>query len=561
MFLHPPEELVGPTWSANLIPSFSDAQHLAANGQSDAPRVPGFLTQARVAVELRPDNPLALARLAQAAQAAGYTTDAVEYARKAMDAGLDASQPGAVHAAMTILAACGQARDAAMLIDDPRASRVPVAVRVRAAAAAGEFDAAQRLPGIEGSPDALQVITWIRTEQGDFRGAIAAGREAERGGAGGVTLYVNLAFAHAALGNHRKAVRLARQARGLSPTDRRVAFRLVHYLKLAGKHDEAFVVLESLGDPEHPDIELALGLARALSDDGSVSAAHSVLQRARASREWAFADDVQRAELTANLALLRWMTRRERADSSRREIIRALEASDYESLGIAYLLMNVMRMPEHADELARVIGRLESRHDEKDLLGLRTLLAILVRDAGAAVAYSRAWAQHDLFNPHAAAAATLLIGEVGGDFHEAGELGLATCRRVPHDVMLLNNTALVLAMDGRLELAESLLARGRRQAGDTVYLSATQGLVDLLAGRTERGREGYGRALEMAEDADDEALCARVTLYAAFAEQAAGAESTVGDPASLMESEAMKKWRDLPLFWIAWERLKREAAA
>ena len=525
MFLQPPEELAGPSWSMNLVPSFS--AHFAAFSEAASDDAPGFLLQARSAVERLPESAIAAARLAQAAQAAGITDEAAEQARRAIELGLHDQAPGAVHAAMTLLATVNSARDALPLLDDPRAASVPVGVRVRAAAAAGEFDAAEHLRGVEASPDALAVITWIRAERGDYHGAIRAGRLAELGGAGGVTLFANLGFAHAGSGNLDKAVRFARQARALSPNDRCLGLTLARYLHLAGRHDDEMKVLESLRVGERLDTELALAIAKALTYVGRTADASRVLERTRQSQEWALADKTRRAELTANLALLRWITRRDRAESSLKEILRSLKDCDYESLGVAYLLINLMRTPAHADELERVIGRLATRHPEGELHGLRLLLAILKRETDEAVRQSEAWARNDLFSPFAAANATMLVGEVEGDFEGATAIGVAALQRAPHDPMLLNNTAFVAAMDSQLDLAQRLVIRGLARSRADVHLTATQGLIDLLCGRAESGRANYRRAEVLAQSLGDQALAARVVLYAAFAEQAARSRSHV----------------------------------
>jgi len=558
VFLQPPEELVGPNWSLNVTPTLFPSWPESVRAP-EPPQPPNFLRRARLIADEHPQSAVALARFAQAAQSVGDVTTATEHARRALDLGLDQAEFGAIHAAMTLLSSYAQTQPLVSLVDDPRAQTVPVATRVRAAVAAGEFDAAQRIAGIESSPDALSVIAWVRTEQADFRGAISAGRAATRDGGGGVTLYANLAYAHAALGNHTQAIRLARQAWSLSSGDRRLGLGLAKYLQFSGKDAEAFAVLSALQRRAGMDIELALATAQARTDRGDLTEAHRVLQRIRASGEWAVADTVRRAELTANLALLRWITHRDKATSSLREILRALESCDYQSVGIANLSLNLMTTPEHADELARILGRLETRHPQDALLRLRMLLAILQREPSTAVEYARAWASTDLFNPFAAATAASLVGEVAGNFDEAVDIGLATLRRVPTDPMLLNNTAFVAAMAGRLPLARQLVRRALRKSPRSVYLTATQGLIDLLDGRPTRGRARYLEARRMAERAKDSALVTRVVLYAALAERAAGVDSEFGDPAQILEEQDPTPWCELPMFWIAAERLKRES--
>jgi len=47
-------------------------------------------------------------------------------------------------------------------------------------------------------------------------------------------------------------------------------------------------------------------------------------------------------------------------------------------------------------------------------------------------------------------------------------------------------------------------------------------------------------------------------LYGAFAERAAHTDATFGDPEVLLGADDITAWRELPLFWIASERVKRE---
>lgn len=69
-----------------------------------------------------------------------------------------------------------------------------------------------------------------------------------------------------------------------------------------------------------------------------------------------------------------------------------------------------------AEKVAAVIGRLESRHEPNDLLGLRMQLAVLQHDTQNAVAYAERWARTDIFNPVAASLAVHLMADVAGRY-------------------------------------------------------------------------------------------------------------------------------------------------
>ena len=201
-------------------------------------QLPGYLLRARAAVTTHPHNSLAYARLAQAAQASDQVEEALQAARRAMDLGLDAEEPSAVHAALAVLEAHGHGSELAPLLDDRRSGQLPTNLRLRAAIAGGEHAAAISIlsdpqAASQISPDALSLLTWLHLERGEFPQAVAAGRRAQWASAAGVALYANLGYAHAALGQLSKAIKLTRQAQALAPLHRGVGLNLALYVKLA----------------------------------------------------------------------------------------------------------------------------------------------------------------------------------------------------------------------------------------------------------------------------------------------------------------------------------------
>ena len=261
-------------------------------------------------------------------------------------------------------------------------------------------------------------------EQSEFSQAITTGRRAQALGGAGVVLYANLGYAHAALGQLAKAIKLTRQALALAPQHRGVALNLVRYLVLAGEGEQALQLLERLRADAPTDIQLALATANVLANDARIEDARRLLQRVRASQEWAVADTTPRAELDANLAMLRWRTSQADADSTITAVRRALGACDYESLSIAYLLTNLIVRSEQDELLASVIDRLQARHSRAELGGMLMLLAVLRHDAPGALRCAKTWTHDDPLNPSAAAFAALLVTDLEGDFAQAVEIGL-----------------------------------------------------------------------------------------------------------------------------------------
>jgi len=567
MILNLPPQLAGGARLQILEPSWSSPHTLS--GTPDASLdVPGggtphgYLLRARRALDANSHSPLAYARLAQAAQAAGESEEAVKAARRALELALEDQHVPAAHAGIIVLEAHGLGSELARLMDDPRAGHLPVNLRLRAAIAAGEHAAALSILAdprsmSASSADALSLLTWLHLQRGEYRQAVAAGRRAQAAGAAGVALYVNLGYAHAALGDLPKAIKLTRQAVALAPTGRAACLNLVLYHKLAGEHEAALACLERLRDGQEMDVQLALATAAVMVYAGQHEQARRVLQRVRASAEWAHADGMRRAALEANLAFLRWKTGTANAHTTISSLRRALSANDYQSLSIAYLLCNLLMSSEHAPLLASVIERLQARHDAAELAGMRMVLALLKHDAPAALQLAREWSARDVLNPNVASFATFLICDLEGDFPQAAELGVRALARAPSHLTLLNNTAYALALAGDPHRAGRLLDGVRGSGEQRVEIIATRALVALMSGQVERGLDGYRRAWDLALAQDDVPLADRVAANAVLACRRAG----LSDPA-VLDQQLLQRLaaasRSRPGSWVLAERIRRE---
>lgn len=569
MILNLPPQLAGGARLQTLDPSWNHPPTPPTTSEttfdpSEGPSCNSSLRLARDAAKQHPQNPLAHARLAQAAQAAGEIEEATGAARRALTLALDTANAPAAHAAITVLNATGHGDELTVLVDDPRAAHLPQTLRAGAAIAAGELSAALGVltdlaDTASDSPQTLSLLTWLHIKRGEYRQALTSGRRAQRAGASGLALYTNLGYAHAALGNLPQAIKLTRQALTLAPAHRAVALNLVLYHKLSGQQDEALALLDRLRDGGDLDIQLALATAAVMAYAREHDDARRVLQRVRASAEWAHATASRRAHLEANLAFLRWKTGAADDHTTITSMRRALIATGYQSVSIAYLLCNLLIHSRDASLLANIIDRMRKHHDLGELAGMRMALALLEQDPVETLRLAVEWSETDVLNPNAASYAVLLTADLTGDYRQAAEFGLRALARAPSHLTLLNNTVFALALAGEHVRARRIIDTVK-DAGDLVVeITATRGLVALMAGEAECGLHGYRDAWDLARAKGDEQLADRVAINAVLACHTAGlGVPVILDDALLARFAATVRSR--AGFWVLAVRLQRELA-
>lgn len=519
---------------------------------------PSFLVSARRTTDEYPDNALAWARRAQAEQAAGDIQEAVTAAERAFHLALAQQLTSALQAALVILVADDHTEPLRILLDDDRAGWVPTDLRVRAAAELDEFDAALSMAK-DTSVETLQLLAWVHLKRHAFHKAISALRMAQRQGAAGPALLTNLGYAHAALGNIDKAIRITRQAAALSPRDRLIGFNLAGYHRAIGDFDGALDAVKQLQLGSQPDFELALAMAEILTAASRSEQALRVLQRVRTSQQWTTASALRRCELEANLALLRWMTNREADQAAIKAVLGALKDCDYQSVAVAYMLLNLVRRPDQGQMLQHVIEELTIRHPQSELHGLRMHLAVLQHAPELAVEHAVAWSDAEPLNPLAAALAVHLLSDLAGRFEEAADLGERAVARNPASALLANNTAYAMALAGRPEQAQRVLASLGSEIGRSpVVHAATQALIDLMRGERAKGLHGYREARELAEKCGDEPLAWLVKLNMALAINQLPDDDKDTYLAELLPLDIPSEWAQRSDFWITGQRLRKE---
>lgn len=482
---------------------------------------PSFLVSARALAERSPDSPAALARLAQAEQAAGNGQTAVSAAYRVLEME-DSSPdlPAAVSAIQILLTADEHSVDERLINRIPGDGEVKRVLGARLAVRRGELERALDRLGDASSSDALAIKAWILLERGKFAEAIGVLRKAVRQGPN-ASLLANLGYAYAAIGARDKAVKVTLQARKLDPSSRLIVMNLVSFYRAGGDIPAAIAELQKLRGEAPDDVRLHIAEADLRLAIGDDAGAAKVLTRARTSHLWVVANTIERAELETNLAFLRLRRGELTPDEMRAEVAKQLQRVDYESLDIASMLPTLCRTVRERDTLAFLLRELELHHRDGGLEPLRLQLAFLECDFETAADRAIAWAKADIFNPDAAAAAVLFLCDVRSAYDEAATLGVQAFKRSPASMGLLNNAAYALTLAGRLEDAKKLAEAGR---DEDVHLRATRALIDILSSRIEQGIAGYRAAFDAAQANGDDTLAFLVWMNGMIALRRVGLE-------------------------------------
>lgn len=500
-FVSPP---MGPPVPAGATTSFLD--------EPGPVTVPGYLAIARAHADTASTSPTALARLAQAELSAGGVDAAVSAATAVLDLAHSDADPSAEFAAVQVLRAAGAPQKARDHIGEASGTdEVGRSFRARLAIECGDLDDAAVLVADVTTFDGLFVKGWLAMQAAEYPRAIGVFRQATRVAGPMPDVLTNMGYAYAALGHLRHAISATRQAQALAPHKRMIAFNLVSFYLAVGEYEAAAEALVPLQRVFPDDVEIALASAHISLRANDRNGANKILQRARTSKSWATAPLVRRAELEANLALLRWFTGRHSLDAARKIVLNQLALTDYQSMPMASLLPALL--PGFSDRglLETLLTRLESRHNATSLLFLRVHHAILRQDAQAAVSLAVEWAQSDPFNPVAAGLAIQLLGDLAGELARAIELGRDAITRAPGDALLLNNLAYVLALNGQTREARAVLNKVTTPDVSPAVI-ATRGLIDLLSANIAAGIAGYERAGELAVEQGKEKLAQLAAL-------------------------------------------------
>lgn len=502
---------------------------------------PAFVRSARGLVDRHPTSAAALAKLSQAELAWDHAVEAVAAARAALQQSqADPDLSVVVSSAVTLIASGegAEAEKTLSLLDLDGPARVLFAT---AAADRHDFDLALERLADDESVEATSLRAWVFLCRGQHAAAVRTYREVLRKAGPSPATLTNLGVAHAALGELRRAILVTRQALTMRPSQLgRVGLNLSAYYLWAGDVERALDVLRGLREQRPHDIEPAFaeaGVHLAIRDS---QAALRVLRKARTSL-WAYASEVQQAELTSNIVFVEWHLGRSSREKAAEIILRELTRIDFASLRIAGMVPTFLRHFSDVDQFRRLLAKLRLRHPEAGLQKFEVHLAMLERRFEDATTLATEWASQTPLDPDAATAATFLLADVRGDYDEAVRIGQETLRRLPAELRLANNVAYALALAGRPKEARHYIVDV-----DTPQHLATYALVQIASGRVEEGRADYERAAEMATRSGDGELADLVRLNAALAlAQFTGERST--DPTAAIGADA----EDSPVYALA----------
>jgi tetratricopeptide (TPR) repeat protein len=502
------QQLAAPRLLRSLPPFLGPASEDTALPFDRPELPPSFVTTARALVDRNPGSATALARLAQAEQAAGNGDEAIAAARAALAQARRQPDQAATLAAIIVLEGTDHARDAEDELDRLTVDGPLGVVHARLAADRGAYEEALRRLGSHDSSDAWALRGWINLKQREFRAAIACFRRTMRIAGPSPSVLTNVGLAHAALGERKRAIAETRQALFLVPSQtNRVGFNLASYYLAGGEFEGALAIVRSLQEQRPRDIQPLFAEARIHLSMGRTEQAQRPLRRARTAL-WAYLTDVERAELEANLAFLEWHLDGLSTRAAAAKVIRELQRIDYRSLRIAGMLPVLLPHFSDVGLFNTLLAQLRKAHPREPLDALEVHRAVLERRFDDAADHAARWARQSVFDAEPAITATLLLCDVACDFESAIEIGRLALRRTPAATVLQNNLAYALALAGRPDDA-----RRHMPVGDTPHEIATRALIALRAGNVEAARRGYTAAFSAAKASRDPVLPALVALH------------------------------------------------
>jgi Flp pilus assembly protein TadD len=530
----PPPTFAAPTFDAlDLIPHDG---------------TPDYVLGARQFAENHRDSAAALVQLAQAEQSIGENQAALSAAGRALSLiGRQGDDP-LVFATLQVLLGCGRGDLAIKALPRIKSDEVRNLLRARLAIEEGKLDEAGRLLEKLESSDALATQGWIQMELNEYARAIHLFRQAISNRGATAPVLMNLGYAHAALGSRAKAIKSTKQALALAPEDEAIAFNLVSFYAANGDLDAARGELARLREAHPTRLRFDVAEADLYLRADEPEQAYAILRRARQSALWAYAEHIELAELEANLAFVEWRLGKERRKTAAKKVIEQLQRTEFHSLDIAGLLPALLSTSEDAAAVEDLYKSLADVHARNTLLFLETHVAIVQCKFRRATELAVMWAEKEIFSSHAAGVAVYLLADVSADFDKAFDLGTRALRIAGSTDELLNNLAYAYALAGDLTQARELLSD---RPADSVFLTATEGLVEVLSGNTKRGLALYDAAYELAqEQGGDRDLPTMVRLNQALALHRAGVEN--------LSLDLPEGWQHHP-YWVLFKEAAERA--
>jgi tetratricopeptide (TPR) repeat protein len=338
--------------------------------------------------------------------------------------------------------------------------------------------------------------------------AIGSLREAARAGVRFPAIHHALGVAYAQKGDLRKAIRSFSMALNLAPTMKETVHAFSDALLRFDEHERAISILRNyLEREESESLETREILVRAYFELGRHREARTELEKM-----WEIANkkkDVPAKVSATILSNIGFCFAVEKNKDAEAYFKRALTCSDeepfvYTNLGRWYL--SQQRFEESTSVLLSGRKKFPSNQD------IRLLLGISYEHTGHFDAAARELIHLISTEQQPPAAAYALLGFVLSGRKREPELAeniLETgYKRYPNHHGIANNYAYVLLLQGKVELAKAVLESQSWQNDtvDSVYLTATLGLLRLWQGSIKEGQARYQEAEKIA------ALLGKATL-------------------------------------------------
>jgi tetratricopeptide (TPR) repeat protein len=490
--------LAGPTEAISAGPESLQAVLPGDNNPELATEgVTAIVDQAMSLVERNPESPAALARLSQAQLATRRLRDARRTARRVLSNEAAPSDPPSLVAAAIVLAATGNREEAESAFASLKEGQF---AHLFAQLAVERGDLGTALSRLKSATDSVScgLRGWIEVQQHKYRESVQSFREVVKAGSASPEIFINLGYAYGALGSTRKAIRATQTALGMAPASRTAAFNLAAFYGAAGDRDSALRALEHARRFHPNELAPRLAIASVYARFSDLSGAERELRNAQQDRPRWSTNPKDNSLLSANLIAIRQAQGTITAEEAYRSVRDILHRSNYENLGIARLLPHWMNSTRLANDSENLLRALEQHHSASKLGAFRTRCAYLRLDFERAITEARCWMTDEPFDAGAVMMLTFLLSEVGGAIPEAERIGQIGLRRMPSEIVIRNNLAFALAMEGKLNEARSVL--GVLFDGEEPYCLATAGLIRMRSGQIAEGLTTYNRAIDLAEE-------------------------------------------------------------
>jgi tetratricopeptide (TPR) repeat protein len=245
------------------------------------------------------------------------------------------------------------------------------------------------------------------------------------------------------------------------------------------------------------DLKITAVLAHVLASQDRLVEARRELRRGLARHPFG-RNQVDYAELVANLAFLELRVGQRTRGEVLAELRKQIDAIDGQSLALALMFADLVHRTTARTEVARLYDGLLRHESEEDLLPLKVRLLLFEQDYESARREVRRWVEVAPLNPDAAQTLVTIEGQIFADFASAAKVGREALKRFPGYVLLRNNVAFALALSDQIAEAQAILGESRED--EPPFLYATRGLIALAAGSIQEGLDLYDKAVASADE-------------------------------------------------------------